>query len=126
MRLLLDTHIYLWCVNDDPQLSEVARSLILAAEQVYVSSITIWEIAIKAKLGKLEADVDDLTSAIINSGYQELPFTAKHAVVVAGLPNIHRDPFDRALIAQAISEPLRLLTVDKELRSYSELIDVFD
>jgi PIN domain nuclease of toxin-antitoxin system len=124
MRILLDTHIYLWCVNDDRKLSKAARAIIVSATEVYVSSASIWEASIKAGLGKLEVDVNELVDAIALSGFQELPVTARHAAMVRQLPEVHRDPFDRLLIAQALSEPLRFLTVDDILRNYSELVHV--
>lgn len=124
MRILLDTHIYLWCVNDDRKLSKAARAIIVSATEVYVSSASIWEASIKAGLGKLEVDVNELVDAIALSGFQELPVTARHAAMVRQLPEVHRDPFDRLLIAQALCEPLRFLTVDDILRNYSELVHV--
>jgi PIN domain nuclease of toxin-antitoxin system len=124
MRILLDTHIYLWCVNDDRKLSKAARAIIVSATEVYVSSASIWEASIKAGLGKLEVDVNELVDAIALSGFQELPVTARHAAMVRGLPEVHRDPFDRLLIAQALCEPLRLLTADDILANYSELVHV--
>lgn len=124
MRFLLDTHIYLWCINDDKRLSTKARELILQASQVYVSSVSIWEISIKVKLGKLEADINDVIKAIQPTGLLELPFTVKHVQELYALPIHHRDPFDRILISQAISEPLRLLTADEKLIEYSELVDL--
>lgn len=122
MRLLLDTHVFLWCVNDEKSLSREARSLITNAEEVYVSSVSIWEIAIKVKLNKLEADIHKITDAIVKSGYKELPFSVRHAVAVKNLDNIQRDPFDRMLIAQAINEPLILLTADATIEKYSDLV----
>lgn len=124
MRLLLDTHVYLWCINDDRSLSKEARKRISDATEVYVSSATIWEAAIKIGLKKLHADIDELVAAITESGFIELPITSKHSAQVTGLPNIHRDPFDRILIAQAISEPLRLITADAILQDYSELVEL--
>lgn len=124
MRLLLDTHVFLWCVNDDKRLSKKARTAISTADEVYVSSASIWETSIKVKLGKLDANMDDLVDAISQSGFLELPITAQHALVTFQLPEIHKDPFDRILIAQAISEPLRLITADSILRQYSDLVDV--
>ena len=94
------------------------------AAEIYVSSASIWEAAIKSRLGKLEADVDALASAIAASGFLELPVSAKHAAAVARLPDFHGDPFDRLLIAQAISEPLRFLTADSVLRQYSDLVEL--
>lgn len=124
MRILLDTHVYLWCVNNDAQLSTHARSLILDSSEVYVSSASIWEIGIKVKLGKLNADINELMHAIEKSGFLELPISMQHAAEVYQLPNLHRDPFDRILLAQALCEPLKLLTSDKKLREYSSLVEV--
>lgn len=124
MRLLLDTHIYLWWVTDHPNLTRAARAAIVSAGDVYVSSASIWEASIKAGIGKLDADIDELASEIKRSGFLELPVTAKHAARVRTLPDIHRDPFDRMLVAQALCEPLRLLTTDGLLKKYSELVDV--
>lgn len=122
MRLLLDTHIFLWAVTDDRKLSKTARKLIVDAEDVYVSSASIWEMSIKAGLGKLDADVKQLVSEIEAIGYTELPIRARHAALVRDLPDIHRDPFDRLLVAQALSEPLRLLTADSHLSGYTDLV----
>jgi PIN domain nuclease of toxin-antitoxin system len=124
MRVLLDTHIFLWWLLDDPKLSEQARSLITSASDAYVSSASIWEATIKVGLGKLDVDLNALVSEIENSGFRELPVTARHAVGVRTLPDLHHDPFDRILIAQAVSEPLRFLTADSALAGYSELVHV--
>lgn len=124
MRILLDTHVYLWWLQDHPKLSTAGRDKIVAASEVYVSSASIWEATIKAGIGKLEVDINQLVAEIANSGFQELPISAKHAATVAQLPDIHRDPFDRILVAQALCEPLRLLTADGILNGYSELIEV--
>ena len=123
MRLLLDTHVYLWAVADDRKLSKAARKMISEAEKVFVSSASIWEASIKAGLGKLDADVNELVSAIDTSGFTELPVRAAHAALVRNLPDIHRDPFDRLLIAQAMYEPLRLLTADGHLAAYTDLVE---
>jgi PIN domain nuclease of toxin-antitoxin system len=122
MRLLLDTHIFLWTVSDDPRLRPGARHLIEQADEVYVSAASIWEIAIKVRLGKLEADPERLVDAVADSGFIELPVSARHGAVVAGLPLHHNDPFDRLLIAQAISGPMYLLTADALLPPYSDLV----
>lgn len=124
MRLLLDTHVYLWWLQDNPKLSKEGRSKIVSASDVYVSSASIWEATIKAGIGKLDVDVNELVAEIANSGFQELPISARHAAMVARLPDIHRDPFDRILVAQALCEPLRFLTVDGILKGYSELVEV--
>lgn len=122
MRILLDTHIYLWWLQDHPKLSKNARRKIVSAVEVYVSSASIWEASIKAGMGKLDVDVNALVAEIENSGFRELPVTARHAAMVMQLPDVHRDPFDRILIAQALCEPLRFLTVDDVLQRYSELV----
>lgn len=124
MRVLLDTHIFLWSIKDDRRLSKEARLKILNATEVYVSSASIWEACIKIKLNKLDLDVDisNFVAAIAQSGFCELPITATHAAAILGLPDIHRDPFDRILIAQAISEPLTFLTMDSQLKEYSDLV----
>ena len=123
MRLLLDTRVFLWCVRDDRRLTKAARAVLSGASEIYVSSASIWEAAIKAKLGKLDVDIDALVSSIADSGLLELPVTAKHAAAVGRLPDVHNDPFDRLLIAQAMSEPLRFLTADKVLCQYSDLVE---
>lgn len=122
MRILLDTHIFLWSVNGDLRLLKSAKDLILNATEVYVSSASIWEACIKIKLGKLDASIVKLANAIADSGFLELPVTVKHTVGVYELPALHQDPFDRVLIAQAICEPLQFLTVDKILEPYSDLV----
>ncbi len=123
MKLLLDTQIYLWVLDDSPRLSQRAREIILTADQVLVSAATIWEAAIKNALGKLRVDLALLVAEIARSGFIELPILARHAAAVSALPMHHKDPFDRLLIAQALTEPARLLTADSMLQSYSELVD---
>lgn len=122
MRILLDTHIYLWWLQDHPKLSKNARGKIVSATEVYVSSASIWEASIKAGMGKLDVDVNALVAEIENSGFRELPVTARHAAMVMQLADVHSDPFDRILIAQALCEPLRFVTVDDVLQRYSELV----
>ncbi len=119
MRLLLDTHILLWWLGDNPSLPARADTLIAdPANEVFVSPISLWEIAIKARLGKIVADVDDVRAAVLESGFVSLPFSLEHAVTVVRLPDHHRDPFDRALVAQAWYEPLHLLTHDRLIAAY--------
>jgi PIN domain nuclease of toxin-antitoxin system len=122
MRLLIDTHIFLWSVTDDRKLTREARRIILDAEEVFVSSASIWEASIKAGLGKLDVDVNLLVAEIEKCGFSELPVRAVHAAMVQNLPDIHRDPFDRLLVAQAMQEPLRLLTADSQLSKYTDLV----
>ena len=122
MRHLIDTHIYLWCLTDSRKLTEKARKLIADVQDVYVSSASIWEASIKVGLGKLDADINLMVREIEANGFQELPVRASHAALACDLPDIHKDPFDRMLIAQALSEPLRLLTADGYLGSYTDLV----
>ena len=122
MRLLLDTHIFLWAVAGSPLLKAATRRLIESADEVYVSAASLWEVAIKARLGKIEADPDELVAAIELSGFIELPVRASHAAAVARLAMHHTDPFDRLLVAQAVAEPLKLVTADAVLARYSDLV----
>jgi PIN domain nuclease of toxin-antitoxin system len=122
MRLLLDTHIFLWAVAGSPLLKPPARRLIESADEVYVSAASIWEVAIKARLGRIAADPHELAAAIEGSGFLELPVSAAHAAGVAHLASHHNDPFDRLLIAQALIEPLKLVTVDKVVAEYSDVV----
>jgi PIN domain nuclease of toxin-antitoxin system len=124
MRLLLDTHLFIWSVTGNRKLKSGLRTYLASAEAVYVSAASIWEIAIKVQLGKIDGDLEELAAAIESSGFLELAVTARHAAAVAKLPMHHSDPFDRLLLAQAFSEPLRLLTVDKVLERYGGVVEV--
>lgn len=122
MRLLLDTHVALWALTDSKRLSKSARSMVREASQVYVSAASVWEIAIKRTLGKIDIDADTFAIAVRGSGMLSLAVTDQHAAAVQALPLHHADPFDRLLVAQALTEPLRLLTADALLQPYSELV----
>jgi PIN domain nuclease of toxin-antitoxin system len=124
MRLLIDTHVFLWAVTANRQLKARTRAYLAAAEAVYVSAASIWEIAIKARLGKIQGDAEALAEAIGASGFQELPVSARHAAAVATLPLHHTDPFDRLLLAQAFTEPLRFVTADHTLAAYGGAVEV--
>jgi PIN domain nuclease of toxin-antitoxin system len=127
MRLLLDTHVLLWALGEPEKLSAAARQAISdPGNAVLFSAASIWEIAIKAQLGRVDflANAEEIARAASASGFDELPIRAQHAALTAQLPPHHRDPFDRVLVAQAIAEPARLLTVDAALRRYSELVFV--
>ena len=124
MRLLLDTHILYWWFYEQRKLSPAAFAAIKDAEEVFFSSASIWEIAIKVRLGKMNADPARIVHWTEQNDFQELPVFSKHTLLVATLPLHHTDPFDRLLIAQAMSEPLHLLTVDTKLKPYSELVVV--
>ncbi len=122
-RILLDTHLLLWAVADPRKLPPGARSRIDAAE-VYVSAVSIWEVSIKAALGKLSADPAELLAEIEPAGFILLPVSGEHAAAVARLPAVHTDPFDRMLVAQAKTEPLLLLTNDSILAGYGDCVEL--
>jgi len=124
MRLLLDTHILLWVRMGDKRLKKPIRDLIQSAEFVYVSAASIWEIALKIRLGKIEIDLQDLSDTIEDAGFVALPISQHHAAAIASLPLHHHDPFDRMLIAQAFSEPLRLVTADPILPRYGNFVEL--
>jgi len=126
MRLLLDTHIFLWCIRDDSRLTKPTRTKIQQASEVYVSSASIWEIQIKMNIKKLSGDIREVLQAIDQSNYLELPITSQHVAVLSQLSDHHRDPFDRILIAQATFEPLTFLTADAQLKKYSDLVELVD
>jgi PIN domain nuclease of toxin-antitoxin system len=121
MRVLLDTHILLWTLTDDPRLSSKARRLIENAAEIYVSAATFWEMAIKVGLGKLRVDLDEVRGYCLESGFVELPITSEHAIAVKDLEQYHKDPFDRLIVAAAISEPMRLITADPQVSQYTSL-----
>lgn len=122
MRVLLDTSVFLWSIGVSSRRTPAVRAAIDGADGVYVSAGSIWEIAIKAGLGKLQTDVSRLNAAVDASGFLRLHVTAEHTAFVAQLPHHHYDPFDRLLIAQAMTEPLVLLTADPTLAQYSDLV----
>jgi PIN domain nuclease of toxin-antitoxin system len=122
VSLLLDTHIFLWLIDDDRRLTARARQLILDASQVFVSTVSIWEIAIKSCVGKIHIDPAEADREIQICGFRELNVTNRHAIQVASLPLLHNDPFDRILVAQAMTEPLHFLTADVQLAAYSPLV----
>lgn len=127
MRVLLDTHLLLWALGTPSKLPAAARKAILdPANEVLFSAASVWEIAIKAGIGRTNfaADAEEVARSALESGIDELPIHAQHAAFTARLPWHHRDPFDRLLVAQAMSEPARLLTVDAALKPYSELVVV--
>ncbi len=125
MRLLLDTHVALWAICDDARLSGRARGLIADTKNTpYVSAASLWEIAIKHNL-KPEAmpvSAPEARHWFGISGYRELAVSGEHASYVQELPDIHADPFDRMLVAQALCEPLRLVTRDSILPRYSDTV----
>ena len=121
MKLLLDTHLLLWTVGDSPRLSKEACELIDDPKnELFFSAASVWEIAIKRGLGRDDFEVDArvLRRGLLDNGYSELPVMSEHAVALDGLPSIHRDPFDRLLVAQATVEGITLLTGDSMVASY--------
>ncbi|WP_323990443.1 type II toxin-antitoxin system VapC family toxin [Nguyenibacter sp. L1] len=121
MKLLLDTHLLLWAAGTPDRLSVEARALLEDPDHSLVfSAASLWEITIKAGLGRADFRVDPhlLRRGLIENDYTELPITSQHAVAVSGLPNLHRDPFDRLLIAQAMVEGFLLLTHDPLVQAY--------
>ena len=117
MRLLLDTHVVLWWLTDDPALSDDIKARLDHDPDVYVSAATIWELAIKQAVGKLTAPVD-LPERIRDCGFAALAISFEHAITAGRLPLIHRDPFDRMLVAQAQCEDLTLATRDPRCQKY--------
>jgi PIN domain nuclease of toxin-antitoxin system len=118
MRLLLDTHAFLWWNARDTRLPESHRAAIgLTDNIVFVSTVTVWEIAIKRASGKLIFNLP-IGKAIVGHGFVELPISVAHAEWAGSLPLLHRDPFDRLLVAQAHMEGLTLVTVDEQILRY--------
>ena len=125
MRLLLDTQIALWALTDSPKLTAPARAMILdPGNDIYFSAATIWEIAIKHSLGRRDMPVSGVEASrlMAEAGFIELPVTAAHAAAVETLAPHHADPFDRILVAQAMTVPLRLLTHDRVLPQYGDSV----
>ncbi len=118
-RLLLDTHVLLWWLADDPILGEKTRTLIAdPRNEVLVSAVTSWEIAIKKVTGKLEAP-DDIDTIVEDEGFSKLPINLYHGEIAGRLPLHHKDPFDRMLIAQAKIMELSLVTNDSKVKLYA-------
>ncbi len=128
MRLLLDTHVALWALTDDARLSDAARALLVdPANEICVSAVTLWEIAIKHGLGRegvnaMPIAAHDARSLFGAAGYSLLPITPEQVVLVETLPRLHADPFDRLLVAQGLTEALVLVTHDALVASYNDRI----
>jgi len=118
MSLLLDTQVLLWCLSEPRRLAPKARRRIESSGQVvFVSAVSAWEMEIKRALGKLEAP-SDLGAQLGQLGFTELPIRLAHVTELGSLPSLHRDPFDRMLVAQARVEQLTLVTADEQLLGY--------
>ena len=125
MNLLLDTHVALWAITDNPRLTKTARDMILSPKAtVWISAASIWEISIKHALwrGDMPVSGKDALRYFLESGYRCLSIEPEHAIAVEHLPAYHNDPFDRILVAQAVIEPLRLITHHAMLSQYSDTI----
>ncbi len=121
MNLLLDTHLLLWAASDPQRLSPAAVSLIEdSANTPYFSAASLWEVVIKNSLGRADFNADPhlLRRGLVENGYRELPITSRHTLAVSHLPPLHKDPFDRILVAQAESEGIVLLTGDDQVARY--------
>jgi PIN domain nuclease of toxin-antitoxin system len=128
MKLLLDTHLLLWAAGSPERLPLAARPLLEAPEnQLLFSAASLWEIAIKRGLGRADFQVDPrvLRRGLLDNGYVELPITSEHTVSIDSLPPLHKDPFDRILVAQAMVEGIILLTADVLIAQYPGPIQVF-
>ena len=119
MNLLLDTHTFLWAIDNDPRLSQKARDVIIDGyNMVYVSAATAWEISIKKAMGKLKVPQDNYLAELSAHRFTALDITTEHALAVESLPQHHKDPFDRMLVAQAQVEKLTLVTRDPRIKAY--------
>ena len=122
MRLLLDTHVLIWWVTADRRLTKQRRELIADPEnQIAISAVSFWEIAIKKDLGRLRIDLDELHAAMKEDGFAEIPVRISQMVALQSLPMHHGDPFDRLLIAQSITEHRRLVTHDATILAYTSV-----
>lgn len=125
MRLLLDTHVALWALVGSERLGAVARGLLAdPANEVFVSAASIWEVSLKFSLGRGDVPIDgpQFATWCATAGYRELAVGWRHGEAVGALPAIHADPFDRILVAQAVVEPMRLLTRDREVARYGGVV----
>lgn len=124
MRLLLDTHIIIWAMEADPRVRSISERLTDPDNEVYFSVASLWEMAIKVGTGKLEVDVAVFRAEALATGFIELPVLGRHIEALGGMPQHHRDPFDRLLVAQAAAEPMRLITADASVALYGNHIEL--
>lgn len=119
MRLLLDTHAVLWWLNDDVKLGSHARGLIGDPENdVLVSTVSLWEITVKLRIGKLDADIEEILAILPDQGFDRLDISDAHLIALAALPLHHRDPFDHLLMAQAVAEGAHFVSQDRNVALY--------
>ena len=121
-KFLLDTNVLLWYFENSNRIETVKELIISGDSEVYFSTVSLWEIAIKIKTGKLKLDIDELRFYAKKYSFYELPVTGVYMNVYLNLPHFHKDPFDHMLLAQAIVSPMRLITGDSLLKEYSSLV----
>ena len=126
-RLLLDTHLVIWWLNADQRLpKEVVQRVQAPGAEVFVSQASLWEMAIKVSIGRLQVDLPELERQVSLQGFRWLPIRNEHLLAVAQLESdgVHRDPFDRLLVCQSQVEPMLLLSVDNQLGGYGATVNV--
>jgi len=124
IQALLDTNIVLWLAGDDSRAASIKPIILTTGSNFYISIVSWWEIAIKVKSGKLKVNIKDLYGYAKKHGFYELPLNGACLKAYLELPNIHKDPFDHMLLAQALTFPLHLITADSILADYSSLVMV--
>jgi len=122
VRLLLDTHIVLWTLAGSPRIASVQNLILSDETEVFVSVVSWWELATKIAIDKLDADLSVLRQTAKDSGFFELAVRGEHTEVLVNLPLLHRDPFDRMLVAKTMAEPMKLITADAILGKYTDLV----
>jgi len=124
IQFLLDTNVVIWLSEDKPRIDHIKSLLLSAESDVFISAVTWWEIAIKKRTGKLLIDLEQIRSQALIFNFKELPITSMYMKTYLELPDLHKDPFDHMLLAQAIYSPMRLITGDSLLAEYSSLVMV--
>ena len=124
IQFLLDTNVVIWLSEDAPRINQIKNLLLSEDTQVFISTVSWWEMAIKIRAGKLPVDFHILRSLARKHNYLELPMTSEYMKEYLNLPNLHKDPFDHMLLAQAVTCPMRLITGDSRLADYSSLVMV--
>jgi PIN domain nuclease of toxin-antitoxin system len=128
-RLLLDTHLLLWWLNGDARLPQAVIERVQAPQaEIFISQASLWEMAIKVSIGRLQVDLQELERQVPLQGFRWLPISNVHLLAVADLESdgVHRDPFDRLLVCQSRVEPMLLLTADDQMRHYGTTVLVLD
>ena len=119
MRLLLDTHVLLWWIADDPRIGLQSRGVLRdRSNQVLVSVVSLWELALKAQVGKLVTNIEEVSEGLEQDGFTRLAIADSHLVALTSVPRHHKDPFDHLLVAQAIAEDATLMSEDRWMPSY--------